>query len=114
MKTAGAGTTKIVLLGWFFDKKNTMELSAAAGGNVWKLSERVGGKIVAKAKAVKTIDPNIFYTVRVVFDGAKFDVYVDDMVTPLMSLTPKKLVRPGTVGFQAVGTTGTFGYVCVN
>ncbi|MBI3448331.1 MAG: putative Ig domain-containing protein [Acidobacteria bacterium] len=114
METSKAAKTKIVLLGWFADKKNTMELSAAAGTDLWKLAERVGGSIVAIAKAKKPIDVNVFYTVRVTFDGTKFDVFVDDLVTPLMSLTPKRAVPAGTVGFQAKGTTGTFGYVCVN
>jgi predicted outer membrane repeat protein len=114
MKTSKAGDTKIVLLGWFVDRKNTMELSAAAGTDVWKLLQRAGGNVVASAKAKRRIDTNVFYVVRVVFDGARFDVYVDDLVTPLFSLTPRRAVAAGTVGFQAKGTTGTFGYVCVN
>ena len=91
-----------------------MELSAAAGTNVWMLKQRVRGIVVAKVKAIKTIDANVPYTVRVVFDGTKFDVFVDDLDTPLMSLTPRKAVPTGTVGFQATGTTGRFAYVCVN
>ncbi|HZE89415.1 MAG TPA: Ig domain-containing protein, partial [Verrucomicrobiae bacterium] len=114
MKTTKAATTRVVLLAWFVDKKNSMELSAAAGTDVWLLAERVGGSVVAKVKAKKPIDVNVSYDVKVSFDGTKFDVFVDDLVTPLMSLTPKRAVPAGTVGFQAKGTTGTFGFVCVN
>jgi len=114
LQTSKAGTGKVSLLGWYADKKNYMELSASAGTDVWLLKQRAAGKIVAKAKASKPMDPNVPYLVRVVFDGTKFDVFVDDLETPLMSLTPKKAVPAGTVGFQASGATGTFGYLCVN
>ena len=114
MKTSKAGDTKILLLGWYVDSKNMMELSASAGTNQWKLVQRVAGNVVSTAKATKVIDPNIFYNVRLAYDGAKFDLYVDDPVTPLLSLTPSRPVSTGTVGFQAKGTTGTFGYICVN
>ena len=113
MMTSHANDGKIALLGWFVDKKNFMELSATAKSNVWMLKQRVKGTIVAKVKAIKTIDANVPYTVKLVFDGVKFDVFVDDLDTPLMSLTPKGTVPAGTVGLQATATTGTFAYVCV-
>ena len=114
MRTLKAGDSKITLLGWYANKSNTMELTAAAGSDLWRLSQRSGGSIVATARATKRIDANVFYTVRIVFDGTMFDVYVDDLVMPLMSLTPKGTVQSGTVGFMAKATTASFGYVCVN
>lgn len=114
MMTSRPNDGKIALLGWFVDKKNFMELSAAARTNVWMLKQHVNGNVVARVKATKTIDANVPYTVKLVFDGTKFDVFVDDFDTPLMSLIPKGTVRSGTVGLQATGTTGSFAYVCVN
>jgi len=114
VKTSKAGDTKVMLLGWYVDSKNMMELSASAGTDQWKLVQRVGGNIVSTAKATKRIDTNVFYTVRLAYDGTKFDLFVDDLVTPLLSLIPRRAVLSGTVGFQAKGTTGTFGYICVN
>ncbi len=114
MRTSKAGDTKIALLGWYVDSKNRMELSTNAAKNFWLLKQFVNGSVVAKAKGAKTLDPNVPYTVRIAFDGTQFDVYVDDMSTPLMSLVPARPVPAGTVGFQAKGTTGTFSYVCVN
>ena len=110
----GSGDGKVVLLAWYVDKSNTIEVTASQETNKWTLSQRAGGDVVAKAKAPKPIDANVPYTVRVVFDGVKFDLFVDNMVTPLTSLTPKKAVQAGTVGFQAKGTKGTFGYLCVD
>ncbi len=114
MRTSKSSDSTIALIGWYADSKNRMELSANAGKNVWLLKEFVGGNAVAKVKASKVVDPSVPYTVRIAFDGAKFDVYVDDLDVPLMSLIPKRAVPAGTVGFQAKGTTGTFSYVCVN
>lgn len=110
---AKAGTSKVSVLGWYADKANKMELSAAAGTDVWLLKQIYRGNVVAKAKATKRLDTNVPYVVRIVFDGTKFDVYVDDMATPLMSLVPRKPVVTGTAGFQAKGTTASFAYICV-
>src|SRR2546426_10874851 len=101
MMTSRANDGKIALLGWFVDKKNFMELSAAARTNLWTLRQQVNGNVVAKGKATKTIDANVTYTLRVVFDGATLDVFVDDLATPLISLIPKGSVPVGTVGFSA-------------
>ena len=114
MQTPREGDGKIALIGWFVDKRNFMELVATPTKNSWILKEHVAGTVVARVKATKTIDPNVPYTVRVAYDGAKFDVFVDDLVAPLMSLVPHKAVPLGTVGFQVKETTGSFAYICVN
>ena len=105
---------KVSLLGWYVDKANTMELSASAGSDAWMLTEKYKGTVVAKVKATRPMEVDTPYAVRIAFDGSVFQVFVDDMETPLMSLTPKRPVTAGTVGFQAAGTTGSFGFVCVN
>jgi hypothetical protein len=74
------------------------------------LKQRSGGRVVAKAKS--TIDPNVAYAVVLSFDGTQFTVTIDG--NPLITLTPKGNVQPGTVGFQAKDTTGLFDYVNVN
>ena len=75
------------------------------------LKQRVNGKIVAKAKASFTIDPNTSYVVKVSYDGTIFTVSVNG--SSLFTLTPASPVSSGTIGFQAKGTTGSFGYITV-
>ena len=114
MQTAGGSFNKLWLLGWYIDKRNTMELMMAEENDKWILKQRVNGIVVAKNKGIQTILPNTIYTVRVMFDGTQFQVFVDDLVTPLFSLTPIGTVPTGTVGFQAKNTTGSFSYIQVN
>lgn len=114
MQTPKEGSGKLSLIGWFVDKKTFMELVMFPAKNKWMLKEHYKGTVVSQAKATKPIDPNVAYTARVSFDGTKFDVFVDDMETPLMSLTPRKPVSAGTAGLQVKETTGSFAYICVN
>jgi hypothetical protein len=114
MQTAGGLSNKLWLLGWYVDKKNTMELLMKEENERWVLKQRVNGRVVAKAKGIKTIDPNTAYAARIVFDGTSFQVFVDDFQTPLFTLTPQGSVPTGTVGFSVKNTTGSFDYVTVN
>ncbi len=114
MQTAGGISNKLWLLGWYVDRKNTMELLMKEENERWVLKQRVNGRVVAKAKGIKTIDPNTAYAARIVFDGTSFQVFVDDFQTPLFTLTPQGTVPTGTVGFSVKNTTGSFDYVTVN
>jgi VCBS repeat-containing protein len=114
MQTAGGISNKLWLLGWYVDRKNTMELLMKEENERWVLKQRVNGRVVAKAKGIKTIDTNTAYAARIVFDGTSFQVFVDDFVTPLFTLTPQGSVPTGTVGFSVKNTTGSFDYVTVN
>ncbi|MCI0613574.1 putative Ig domain-containing protein [bacterium] len=112
MMTAGGIGNKISMLGWYVDKNNLMALQFKEESDKIVLKQRVNGKIVAKAKASFTIDPNISYIVKVSYDGTIFTVYVDN--SPLFTLIPAAPVPSGTVGFQAKNTTASFGYITVN
>jgi hypothetical protein len=113
MRNAGGAFSKVWMLSWYLDKKNNMELLMNEENNRWILKQRVNGSVVAKAKGIKTIDPNTDYAVRITFDGASFQVFIDDFTTPLFTLTPHANVPVGTVGFQVKNTTGAFDYVAV-
>jgi hypothetical protein len=69
------------------------------------------GSVEAKEKALATIAPNIFYDVRVAFDGTKFTLNVDgvDLVSMNGGATPS-----GTVGYRVKKTTGRFGNICAD
>lgn len=114
MQTVGGTTNKVWLLAWYIDKKNTMELLMKEEGESWVLKQKVEGRVVAKAKGIKTIDPDTSYIVRILFDGSNFQVFINDLLTPLFTLTPAAPVPVGTVGFQIKNTTGSFDYINVN
>lgn len=112
VSTAGGAFNKVWMLGWYVDKKNTMELLIKEENDKIVLKQRVGGFIVAKNKGSITIDPNVFYTINVNFDGTQFTVSVNG--GPLFTLTPVAAVPSGTVGFEVKNTSGSFGYIMVN
>lgn len=114
MRSAGGAFNKVWMLGWYVDKKNSMELLMKEESDQWVLKQRVNGSVVAKGKGSKTINPNSDYAVRITFDGSSFNVFVDDFVTPLFTLTPQAIVPVGTVGFKVKNTIGSFDYVSVN
>jgi N-acetylneuraminic acid mutarotase len=111
MMTAGGSGNKISMLGWYVDKNNLMELQFKEENDKIVLKQRVNGKIVAKAKASFMIDPNISYVVKVSYDGTLFTVSVNG--SSLFTLTPAAPVQSGTIGFEAKGTQGSFGYIAV-
>jgi VCBS repeat-containing protein len=114
MKSAGGTLNKVWLLAWYIDKKNRMELLMKEEGDRWVLKQKAEGRVVAKAKGIKTIDPDTSYIVRMLFDGTSFQVFINDLLTPLFTLTPAVAVPVGTVGFQIKNTMGSFDYIVVN
>jgi hypothetical protein len=76
----------------------------------WVLKQRVAGTIVAKQKVKLPILPNTPYNVRITFDGANFQVFIDGA----LAITLPAVQAPnGTIGFKVKGTTGTFGFIRV-
>lgn len=109
---SGGGTGSIVwMLGWYVDKKNTVELLMKEQNDKWLLKERINGAVVGKAKSLQPINPNTLYRARITFDGTQFQVFIDGNLAITL---PSHGAHNGTVGFQAKGTIGTFGEVIVN
>ncbi|PWT92660.1 MAG: hypothetical protein C5B54_03175, partial [Acidobacteria bacterium] len=113
MQTNGAVGNKIWFYGWRTDKNNGIELLMKQERNKWILRQRVGGVIVAKAKATRTINIQTNYTIRIDFDGSIFRVFMDTETTPMLTLTAVGSPS-GTVGFGVRGTVGSFDYIAVN
>ncbi|HSP06451.1 MAG TPA: hypothetical protein VLR94_04700, partial [Acidobacteriota bacterium] len=111
MQTAGGTGNRVSLLGWFVDKKNSVELMMKEENDTWIFKQRSGGTVVAKAKASAVIAPGVSYAAKVTFDGSLFTITVDNV--PLMTV-PAAVSPAGTVGFQVKGTTGTFDEIRVD
>ncbi len=111
MQTAGGTGNKLWFLTWFVDKRNTVEVLMKEENDKWILRQRVNGSIVAKTKGTATILPNVFYDVKVTFDGVKFELFVDGVS---LATLPAFAAPNGTLGFRVKKTTGRFGFVIVN
>jgi N-acetylneuraminic acid mutarotase len=112
LSTAGGAGNRVWLLGWYVDKHNKVELMMKQESGKWVLKEISNGQTVAKGKGFGTILPNVFYDVKIDFDGTQFIVTVDG--TEIFRVTAAAAVPSGTVGFQVRATTAQFGQVIVN
>ncbi len=112
VSTAGGLFNKVWVYTFYVDKRNKVELLAKENTDRWVLKQRINQTIVAKGKAIATIDPNVFYDVIINYDGTTFTVSIDG--TTLITLPAGGAVPTGTVGFQVKNTTGSFGDICVN
>lgn len=112
MQTSGGIGNRVWLLAWFLDKDNKIELLMKEESERWVLKQYSGGAVVAKMKALQTIDPNVDYKVEIQFDGTNFEVFNDDVL--IITMPKASGTSPsGTVGFQVKSTTGIFDEISV-
>jgi hypothetical protein len=110
MQSGGGLRNRVWLLAWYIDKKNTVEVMMKEENDRWIMKQKADGRVVVKAKAVRTIDPGVDYSVAVRFDGALFHLNVDgtDILSMAAATTPA-----GTAGFQSKATTARFNLLCI-
>jgi hypothetical protein len=113
MQTAGGIGNRVWLLGWYLDKRNTIELLMKEESDRWILKQRSAGSIVARMKASQVIDPNVDYKVKIQFDGTNFQVTVNDLLIMTMPKSPGTSPS-GTTGFQVKSTTASFDEISVD
>lgn len=109
----GRSSGKISIYGWQ-SGKNEIELTMSVGSNLIVLKEKNSkGHVVLKAKAKKEMSPGKIHDLRLAYDGAQVQVFIDDMLQPLLSMTPKTPPM-GTVGVGVRNTTLEVGFIHVN
>ncbi|HEY7162570.1 MAG TPA: VCBS repeat-containing protein, partial [Acidobacteriota bacterium] len=110
METAGGTQNKVWLLGWYIDKRNTIEVMMKEENDKWIVRQKVGGVTVAKTKALAAIDPNVSYHVVLSYDGSRITLNVNgsDIATLNPSVNPT-----GTAGYEVKNTTARFDSICV-
>jgi hypothetical protein len=111
MRTAGGVFNKVWLLTFYIDKNNLIELLMKEESDRWVIKQRINKKVIAKAKGIITIDPNVDYDVTVSYDGTVVNVSIDG--SPLITMTPVGTPN-GTVGFRVKNTVGSFNSILVN
>lgn len=112
MQSAGGVGNRVWLLHHFTDNSNYIELMMKEESDRWILKQRIGKKVVAKAKVQSTIDPNTTYVARITYDGTIYRVSINGI--EVLTLIPVGPVTGGTVGFKVKRTSGTFQYISVN
>lgn len=112
VETAGGNSgSRVSLLGWWIDKKNFVEVMFKEAQDRVVLKVRINGSVVAKAKALVSIDPNQTYDVKVEYQNSAYHVFIDGVEQITLTAPPP---ASGTVGFLVKGTTGTFGMIEVD
>ena len=80
-------------------------------GETSQVKQHAGGVVVAKTKGVAPILPNVFYSVKLSYDGTQFALTVDGA---LLATMPVGVSPNGAVGFRVKKTTGSFAFIQVN
>lgn len=111
MQTSGGIGNRVWLLGWYIDKKTTIELMMKEEADRWIFKQKSGGNLLAKAKAILPIDPGIDYSVELSFDGINFHVRVNS--NEILTVQAGAIPPSGIMGYESKGTTGRFNSVCV-
>ncbi len=113
MSTGGGPFNKIWLLFHVQDPKTDLvELLAKEEADKWVLKHRIGKTVVAKQKFESAIDPDVFYTARIRYDGVNYIASTNGV--DIITLPPGGPVAGGTVGLKVKKTVGTFQRIEVN
>jgi len=111
MQTGGGIGNRVWLLGWYIDKKTTIELMMKEEADRWIFKQKSAGNLLAKAKAISPIDPDVDYSVELSFDGTSFHVVVNS--SEILTVAAGAIPQSGIMGYQAKATTGRFNSVCI-
>jgi lactonase family protein with 7-bladed beta-propeller len=113
MEVTGGLSSKASFLGWYQDKKNTIELLMDEEKDKWILKQRSNGIVTSKQKAFRPINPNQFYSVTIMFEGTAFRILIDG--SELFTIAESLPGLPfGVVGFKVKSTTARIDYIRVN
>jgi hypothetical protein len=111
MQTGGGIGNRVWLLGWYIDKKTTIELMMKEEADRWIFKQKSGGSLLAKVKAILPIDAGVDYSVELSFDGTNFHVMVNS--NEILTVQAGAIPASGIMGYESKGTTGRFNTVCV-
>jgi hypothetical protein len=110
MQSSGGLSSVVTLLGWYQDKRNTVELLMKEKNDKWILKYKSNGVVIAKGKTFRQIDPNVPYHVALTFDGTFLHVFLDfvEVIRLQAPITPN-----GITGYQTRGAPARFSNICV-
>lgn len=95
---------KLTLYGWYKDSKNFVQLDFDEAKNTIKLSQKLNGSKVFKAKVQVDVSPQIFYHLRLFFDGTNLHLEMDEKE---LVNQPTTIPAAGKIGIVVKSGTGT-------
>lgn len=95
---------RVSLIGWYFDKRNLVEVRLMEDKDKVLLIQKSGGIKAAKASAAMTIDPGIAYNLQVSYNGTNFQVFLNGA---MILDEPAGAIPSGNAAFRVKSTTGT-------
>lgn len=101
---------KVSLLGWYEDKKNTVELTLMEKKNKVLLKQKVNGTTVKKDSFAFVLDTSISYKVKIGYSGGNFQVFFNDNLVRTVSAGG---VPYGNFGFRVQGCSARFANIHV-
>jgi hypothetical protein len=110
VSTTGGTGSKVVINGWHQNSANRVELSFREDVDRWKLKQIANGKLVAKARTTLTIIPGTFYHIKIRYDGAAFEVSVNDQSLMKMS---SPVIPFGNAGFEIKKSSASFDNILI-
>jgi hypothetical protein len=110
--TTGGKGSKVLLYGWWVDKKNVVEVEFDESKDQVSVKQKAGGSTVKKQKGAATLTPNTFHNVTLTRTGGTIVINVDG--TDVMTFTAVGSVPSGTFGFGVKKASVQFDYIHVN
>jgi hypothetical protein len=110
VRTNGGFGSRTSVLAWQVDKRTLVEVLVKEAENRWVLKRRVGGPVVAKAKAIRDIAPNTNYRVKLEHDGTAYRLSIDGVEIIVLNAPAP---TPGVPGFRVKAVTSFFGELVV-
>jgi Carboxypeptidase regulatory-like domain len=110
LNTFGGTGSKVVIGGWHQNSANRVELSLREDVDRWKLKQIANGKLVAKARKTLAINPGTNYRIKIRYNGAQFEVWVNDQSLMKMSAP---VIPFGNAGFAVKKTSASFDNVLI-
>jgi hypothetical protein len=101
---------KVTLLGWFEDKKNTVELILMENKDKIVFKQKVNGDTVRKQSIPCVLNTGISYAVKISYSGGNFEVFLNDVLIRTISSGGLPF---GNFGFRVQGTSSHFGNIHV-
>jgi hypothetical protein len=110
VRMTGGEFARVIIDGWYQDGGNKVELLIKEGSDKMILKQKAGGAVVAKAKGNVVIEPNVDYTIGMLFDGLQFHVLVDgaEIITMQSGAEPS-----GNVALKVTNTTASFSQISI-
>lgn len=110
MQSSGGVGNSITLLGWFSDRKNTIEVVMKEDQDEFVLRQKKDGVILVKDTASFPIQIGLDYQLRVLYDGDRVKLQVNQQ--SIAKIKPVGRIF-GSIGFETRKTVSRHNYVCI-